>query len=186
MKPIEDEFRGPPEEFTKGQRGNLKIESMAALLSEPEPSLQWLIEGLWTDKSRGLIAGHPGVGKTWLALDMLLSVVSGQPCMGKFVVPVAYPCMLIEEEASRLNLARRVHSMARGRGMKDSELTNLFHITRQFVKIPRNALELISIIKANNIKLVVFDSLRRFHSAKENSSDEMQAVLDAFAMIGIK
>ena len=90
-RPIEDEFRPPPTEFTRGQRGHLRIEAVSALLSEPEPELKWLIEGLWTDKSRGLIAGHPGVGKTWLALDMLLAVTTGGLCLGKYQAAGPYP-----------------------------------------------------------------------------------------------
>lgn len=186
MKAIEFGGNGPPVEFTRGQRGHLRIESMAQLLTEPEPPLDWMIEGLWTDKSRGFIAGHPGVGKTWIALDMLLAVTTGGLCMNKFKPSYKAACLLVEEEASRRNLQRRIHGLARARGLKDVDLTNLFHITRQFPKVPRDTKELISIIKTNNIKFVVFDSLRRMHSANENSSNEMQAVLDAFALIGVE
>jgi hypothetical protein len=185
MKVVEFESKGPPEEFTKGQRGHLRIESVSKLLSEPDPPIEWLIEGLWTDKSKGLIAGHPGVGKTWIALDMLLSVASGLSCMGKYPVRHKGGALLIEEEASRRNLQRRIHAMARGRGLKDHDLTNFYHMTAQFAKIPKDTNEIITIIKANDIKLVVFDSLRRFHSAKENSSDDMQPVLEGFQRISV-
>lgn len=94
--------------------------------------------------------------------------------------------MLIEEEASILNLARRVHAMARSRGISDSAMTNFHHVTRQFLKIPKHEKEIMAFIKSNNIKFVVFDSLRRFHTAKENSSDEMQPVLESFARINIE
>ena len=151
-------------------------------MSEPEPELQWLIENIWVDQSRGLIAGNPGVGKTWLALDMLISVASGQPCLGKYAVKQA-PVLLVEEEASRLNLARRAHSLARARGLSDSDLTSFFHITRQFVKMPADIKEIYNMVIQNGIKLVVFDSLRRFHSVNENSSSEMQGILDCFGRL---
>jgi hypothetical protein len=160
------------------------IESADALLSRPEPPLEWLIEGLWTDKSRGLIAGNPGVGKTWLAIHMLISVVSGQKCLGQFEPKNVGPGLLIEEEASHLNLARRIHALARGSGI--TSLPNLYHMTRQFPKIPTHEREIIALIKNAGIKMVVFDSLRRFHTAKENSADDMQAVLDSFARIGME
>ena len=168
-------------EEEKGPR--LKLESIATLLSKPEPKLEWLIENIWVDKARGLIAGNPGVGKTWLALDMLISVTSGQPCLGKYPVRQA-ATLLVEEEASELNLSRRAHAMARARGLKDSDLTKMFHLTRQFVKIQTTDItEIFHFICDNDIKLVVFDSLRRFHSADENSSTQMQAVLDAFGRL---
>lgn len=187
---IEFPGTGPPEWYLREQqlkkRGwSFRTETMAELLARPEPSLEWLIQDLWVDKSRGLIAGHPGVGKTWIALDMLFAVSTGQLCMSRYKPMVQGPTLLVEEEASELNLARRIHSMARARHLKDSDLINFHHITRQFLKIPVHEKELIEFIKAHEIKLVIFDSLRRFHSAKENSSDEMQPVLESFARINI-
>lgn len=164
----------------KGPR--LRIESVAELLSKPQPQQEWLIENIWTDKSRGLIAGNPGVGKTWIALDMLIAVSSGGLCMGKYPVKKGAG-LLIEEEASELNLARRLHAMARARGLADVDLTNLYHITRQQANIPGDAVEICHFMMEHKITLAVFDSLRAVHSAKENSSDEMRKVLDSFGRI---
>lgn len=161
----------------------LKMESVSQLLEEPEPKLEWFIENLWVASSRGFIAGNPGVGKTWLALDMLISCVTGLPCLGRYPVADKGPCLLVEEEASRLNLARRVHALAKGRGLSYSDLQGFDHITRNFSKILKDEKELIALIQDNGHKVVAFDSLRRFHDCKENSSDEMQPVLDAFARI---
>lgn len=194
LKTVEDEFgQAPPhvepvfvrkktEPPPVEEKVRFKLESAADLLAKPEPKLEWLIENIWVDKSRGLIAGNPGVGKTWLALDMLISVASGQPCLGKYPVKKG-AVLLVEEEASEFNLSRRIHAMARARGLKDSDLSSLFHLTRQFAKMPADAVDLFHIILENDIRLVVFDSLRRFHGADENSSSEMQPVLDAFARL---
>lgn len=158
--------------------------SAAELLSRPEPKIEWLIENIWADKSRGLIAGNPGVGKTWLALDMLISVASGGLCLGRYPVQKG-AVLLVEEEASELNLSRRLHCMARARGLKDTDLSNLFLLTRQFTKIPADSTELFHLVSGLDIKLIVFDSLRRFHNCDENSSSEMQSVLDSFARLNI-
>jgi len=158
------------------------LSNAAELLAKPEPKIEWLIENIWVDKARGLIAGNPGVGKTWLALDMLISVASGQLCMGKYPTKRG-AVLLVEEEGSELNLSRRLHSMARARGLQHADLSNLHLLTRQFTKIPTDAAELFHLIAGLDIKLIVFDSLRRFHNAEENSSSEMQPVLDSFARL---
>ncbi len=160
-------------------------ESISELLAKPEPTIEWLIDSIWVDKSRGLIAGNPGVGKTWLALNMLISVASGLPCLGKYPVRKS-PVLLCEEESSILNLSRRSHVLARGAGLKDSDLSDFYHLTRQFIKIPTHERELIAFMKLRGIKLVVFDSLRRFHGVDENSSEKMQPILDSFARINIE
>lgn len=190
MKSIEEEFRSPPAEWVsheqKAKKGwSFKSENMEELLARPEPSISWLIESLWVDKARGFIAGQPGIGKTWLALEMLFSVSTGQPCLGKYPVQQG-AVLLVEEESSTLNLARRIHCMARGRGLVNSDLSSFHHATRQFLKIPKHEKELIAFIKANQIKLVVFDSLRRLHGVDENSSEKMQPILDSFGRINIE
>jgi hypothetical protein len=167
------------------RRKELNAESVEALLLEPEPPLEWLIEGLWVDKAKGFIAGHPGVGKTWIALDMLISVATGGMCMGKYKPSYKAPCLIIEEEASRRNLQRRIHVMARARGLKPADLSSLFHITQQFSSIPRDGKQITDFVLKHGIKLVVFDSLRAVHSAKENSSDDMVPILKSFSEISI-
>lgn len=169
---------------TSPSEARFKLDTAAAMLSKPEPAIEWLIENIWVDKSRGLLAGNPGVGKTWLALDMLISVASGQPFLGQYPVKQG-AVLLVEEESSELNLSRRLHSLARARGLKDSDLTNLYLLTRQFTKIPKDLKELFHVMAGLDIKLVVFDSLRRFHHCDENSSSEMQEVLDGFAKLNV-
>lgn len=160
------------------------LSSAAELLGKPEPKIEWLIENLWVDKARGLIAGNPGVGKTWLALDMLIAVASGGLCLSRYQAKKG-AVLLVEEEGSELNLSRRLHAMARARGLKDTDLANLYLLTRQFTKIPTDAVELFHLIAGLDIKLIVFDSLRRFHTCDENSSSEMQPVLDSFARLNM-
>jgi len=55
---------------------------------ESEPSGQrWLVEELWGASSVGVIGGAPKCAKTWLGLDMALSVATGTACLGKYTVP---------------------------------------------------------------------------------------------------
>ena len=163
----------------------LQAESMETLLAEDEPPLEWMIEGLWTDKSRGFVAGLPSAGKTWVALDMLLAVATGGLCLGKYQAAYKAPCLLIEEETSRRNLQGRIHKLGRGRGLAPSVLKNVFHVTRQLCQMPRDKEAVLEIVRREGIKFVVFDSLREVHAAKENSSDEMAVVLKSFAELGV-
>jgi hypothetical protein len=160
-----------------------KIETADRLLAEPEPALEWAIENFWVANSRGFIAGNPGVGKTWIALDMLIASVTGCLCLGRYDVKHLGPGLLIEEESSRHNLQRRLHALARGRGLEPDALKDLHTLTRAFVKIPQEQKALISFIKDHGIRMVVFDSLRRVHDGKESSSDEMAPILESFARI---
>ena len=43
---------------------------------------RWLVEPLWGDSSVGVIGGAPKCSKTWLGLDLALSVASGTAMRG--------------------------------------------------------------------------------------------------------
>jgi hypothetical protein len=58
-----------------------------------ESSRRWLVEGLWGAHSVGVIGGAPKCAKTWLGLDMALSVATGTACLGKYGVPEPGPVL---------------------------------------------------------------------------------------------
>lgn len=73
---------------------------------------QWMIEGLWSDKSHGIIAGEPKTRKSYLALDIALSVASGTDCLGTFPVRKSGPVVLIQEEVSDAEMRKRLRYIA--------------------------------------------------------------------------
>ena len=62
---------------------------------------RWLVERLWCANSVGVIGGAPKCAKTWLGLDMALSVATGTPCLGKYAVPEPRPVLVYQERAIR-------------------------------------------------------------------------------------
>ena len=60
----------------------------------------WLIRDILTKGAVGFIAGQPKSFKSWAALDMALSVASGQPFLGHFAVEEPGPVLYIQEEDS--------------------------------------------------------------------------------------
>ena len=69
---------------------------------------RWLVEQLWGASSVGLIGGAPKCSKTWLGLDLALSVATGTPCLGAYAVPEAGPVLLhpVPPEGTRYLLER--------------------------------------------------------------------------------
>ncbi len=78
-----------------------------------EPSTRrWLVDELWGASSVGVIGGAPKCAKTWLGLDMALSVATGTACLGKYAVPQPGPVLVYLAEDALL-VVRRAH---RGNG----------------------------------------------------------------------
>lgn len=61
---------------------------------------RWLVRDVLTEGAVGFIAGQPKSFKSWTALDMALSVASGQPFLGHFPVEQPGPVLYIQEEDS--------------------------------------------------------------------------------------
>ena len=89
----------------------------AADLEELDPARRWLIEPLWIHAGVGTIGGLPKSCKSWLGLDMAVSVASGTPCLDTF--PVRDPggvLLYMAEDAGSLVKAR-LRGLCRHRGL---------------------------------------------------------------------
>ena len=66
--------------------------------------------GLWKGSgvrtSVGVIGGAPKCAKTWLGLDMALSVATGTACLGKYAVPEPGPVLVYLAEDALAGRAR--------------------------------------------------------------------------------
>jgi len=64
-----------------------RVLAMADLLALPPPD--WLIDGVCTRTSFGVLYGPPGAGKSFAAIDMAMSVATGQAWHGRGVAQAA-------------------------------------------------------------------------------------------------
>ena len=72
---------------------------------------------LWSADGVGVIGGAPKVGKTWLALDIAVSVATGTPALGCFPVSQPGPVLLYGAEDAPADLRARLAAIAAARGL---------------------------------------------------------------------
>ena len=77
---------------------------------------------LWSADGVGVIGGAPKVGKTWLALDIAVSVATGTPALGCFPVSKPGPVLLHGAEDAPADLRARLAAIAAARGLGLSDL----------------------------------------------------------------
>ena len=65
---------------------------------------RWLVEQLWGASSVGVIGGAPKCSKTWLGLDLALSVATGTACLGTYAVPEAGPVLVYLAAYTLMNM----------------------------------------------------------------------------------
>src|SRR5258707_3004151 len=64
----------------------LPVEQAFRLADRAEEQ-RWLVTGLWSEQAVGIIGGEPKCCKSFLALDLAVSVAAGTPCLRRFPVP---------------------------------------------------------------------------------------------------
>ncbi len=141
----------------------------------------WLIEGLWTSQAVGILGGQPKCGKTWLALDMTVSVASGSPCLGAFPVHSRGPVLLYAAEDSGAALRARLETLARNRSL-DFDRLDVRVITADSLRLdlPVDQSRLEATVTLHRPVLLVLDPLVRVHMIDENVSAQMAALLGYF------
>lgn len=86
------------------------------LLLKSIPRPNWLIRNIWTKGSCGFISGQPKSYKSWFALDMAVSVATGQPFLGDAQFSAQQGNVLYLQEEDNLPIvAHRLSSIVEAR-----------------------------------------------------------------------
>jgi len=142
---------------------------------------RWLVEELWGAGSVGVIGGAPKCAKTWLGLDMALSVASGTACLGKYAVPEPGPVLVYLAEDALPVVRERVEGMARHRGL-DLDQVEIYAITVPVLRLDRerDRTRLCETARQLRPKLLLLDPLVRLHGIDENNAGEVAELLAYF------
>jgi hypothetical protein len=89
----------------------------------------WLVEKWVPSSSAGIISSLPGSYKTWLALELALSVATGKPFLGQFEVPAPKAVVFCQLEDDYTLLADRLRILLGGNmpTFEGNELVTVVH-----------------------------------------------------------
>jgi len=144
----------------------------------PEDQPAWLIEGLWGSGAVGVIGGAPKSCKSWLSLEMALSVASGRPCLGRYPVQNPGPVLLFAAEDTPLQVRERLEGLSQARGT-DFRSLEVDLILEPSLRIDRveDVARLRATVERRCPKLLVLDPYVRLQRVDENNSTEVSAIL---------
>jgi hypothetical protein len=139
---------------------------------------RWLIEPLWAAAGVGVLGGQPKTCKTWMAIDIALSVASSTPCLDTF--PVAYPgpVLLFLAEDSADSTYERISGICQHRCI-DLDKLDLFLLTTPVLRLDSSTdyQRLVATVDSLRPRLLVLDPFVRVHSVDENSASEVSRLL---------
>ena len=77
-----------------------KITWLSEVVSKPIPRPSWLVKDIWTKGGCGFISGAPKSYKSWMAIDLAVSVATGSNFLNQeeFKVPTSGPVLYLQEE----------------------------------------------------------------------------------------
>jgi hypothetical protein len=150
----------------------------ACELDQEPPEERWLLAGLWARSAIGLIGGAPKCCKTWLGLDMAVSVASATPALGRFACESPGPALVYLAEDGLPQVRSRIEALCKQRGA-DIRSLDLSVITAPILRLDLTSDQerLARTVEAMRPRMLLLDPLVRLHRLDENSAAEISGLL---------
>jgi hypothetical protein len=150
----------------------------ACQLDTTSPQTQWLIDGLWGDQAVGILGGEPKCCKSFLALDIAVSVASGSPCLRTFPVPRPGKVLLFPAEDSLPVVRQRLDGIAAAAQVAFTSLP-IEVITAPTLRLdtPADRQRLSNTVEQLQPALLILDPLIRLHRVDENDATQIAGLL---------
>lgn len=138
-------------------------------LTKKPPAMPWLIDGLICRGDVSLFIGNPGLGKSWLMMDLALAVSGGKDTwLGKKVNSTG-PVLYVDEENPEDIIYGRFKSL----GITETAANSIHYLYRPGIWINKEPDLLLEEAMEIEPALIVLDSLSRLHSEDENNANAM-------------
>jgi len=150
----------------------------AADLDEGSAESRWLVESLWARAGVGILGGAPKCCKSWLALDIALSVASGTRALDAFDVDDEGAVLLFMAEDAAAIVKSRLNGMCAHRGLDLGDVP-LHVITAPALRLDRerDQARLRDAARRCAPRLLLLDPFVRLHRIDENDAGEVSALL---------
>jgi hypothetical protein len=152
-------------------------------VSQGTPEIDWIVEDVIQRGANGFICAAPKIGKSWVALDMGISLALGLPWMG-FDVPRRTKVALVSREDNPALTRWRMRRLIAGKASYPEELAEHLYVNSresQKMMMLDNSLELADLItdlKHRGTEFLILDVFNVLHAADENDNTAMRQVLN--------
>ena len=138
----------------------------------------WLIQPLWGQAAVGVLGGPPKTCKSWLGLDMAVSIASATPCLGRFAVHARGPALVYLAEDALSMVRARLEALC-GHRRLDIRGLDLQVITASSLRLDqgRDRQLLKATLEKLKPRMLLLDPLVRLHHLDENSAGDISKLL---------
>lgn len=122
--------------------------------------LEWLVKGILVKDQLAVFGGPQKTLKTSILIDLVVSLGTGSPFLGKFEVPEPLPVALISGESGRYVIQQNAREICLTRGVSYSTDRNInWGFTLPQITNDAHLSELSRAIKSNGLKCICLDPL---------------------------
>jgi RecA-family ATPase len=161
-----------PRHFVLSQPGPLRLYSTRELLAMPPPT--WLIDGILPTGGFAALVGQPGAGKSFIALDMAMSVAAGGFWQG---VPVQQGYVLYVSAEGGTGVGKRAKAWLLTKGLEAKDADLAWMVEPVYVRPGSEGMD--TLLDRLNDELmqvptlIVLDTLARCLEGDENQQEDM-------------
>jgi hypothetical protein len=137
-----------------------------------------LVEGLWCDQAVGIVGGEPKCCKSFLALDLAVSVASGALCLRQFRAVRTGPVLLFPAEDALGVVRQRLGGICAAAGVDFASLqVDVITAPTLRLDLPADRQRLENTVSERRPRLLVLDPLIRLHRIDENDASQVAPLL---------
>lgn len=141
------------------------------LTSEPPP-VNWLVHNLICRGDIHLLIGEPGIGKSWLTMDLTLAVAGVRDTFLGHKVDHHGRVLYFDEENPEDLIFDRMTKL----GLTTEAAKNIRYISNVGIRLDKDPDAVIDEALSFEPTLIILDSLTRFHTEDENSAGIMSGL----------
>lgn len=156
-----------------------KILALPEILAFTVPARpDWLVDGMMLPEEHSMVAGEPGSYKTWLSLQLALSIATGTPFLERYEVRPG-PVLYWTEEETVSQACRKLQLLHNGLGLNGSGELHLAAHKGWLLDNDTARAELIETLIGLKATALFVDSYVRVHVGDENDASHNAVVTAA-------
>jgi hypothetical protein len=156
----------------------LPYKQASEIPAESAALTHWLVEGLWSDQAVGILGGEPKCCKSFLALDLAVSVAAGVACLRRY--PVRHPgrVLLFPAEDALGIVRRRLQGICAAAGVSFESLPlDVITVPVLRLDLESDRERLAKTVESLRPRLLILDPMIRLHRVDENDASQIAVLL---------
>jgi hypothetical protein len=171
------DWANSPDQEGGTRPGTIEVFDFADLATAELPPEPHLIDRLIPRNGLVILAGTPKLGKSYIALDMVMQGMLAKPFLEMFKVDKPFTTLFIEAEDTKQGMQKRELQLLRGYNYSHEALRGLKGMATRF-RLDDDGLKMLEgYIQQHRPDLVVLDALKDFVPGGMNDTEQVMPVL---------